>query len=1260
MKPTVESMRKACPEVEEGFIQEHLSRLEDRYFSSFGEDDLFRHLRGLSSLTPERPARIFMRTRRDGQVDCTVLAFDYPSELSLITGVLAGMGFNIQSGDVFTYASSSEENSPGNQSVQSSDLLKRRRIIDHFTGTRDSALPFQAWVSECENRMEEVLRLLEQADRASVERAKNQVREMIARQLERTQRSARPVLYPVQMEIDNETTPRTRLKIISEDTPLFLYALSNALSLHDVLIEHVRIRTIRGRVEDQIDLVDSRGRPVTDSKDLDRVRLSVLITKQFTYFLGGAPDPHAALSRFEYLVDDILRLPAQGKWLDLLTNPHTLKDLARLLGASDFLWEDFIRTQYETLIPMLGPEVGERPVGERVESLGTRMEAAIAGDIPWEEKLERLNRFKDNEIYLIDLDHILNPATDFRDLARNLTLLAESVLGAASEIVYAQLLEKHGKPRTAAGLEAGHAIMGMGKLGGAALGYASDIELLFVYSDGGQTDGERVIKNDEFFSYWARETAKAIQAKREGIFQVDLRLRPHGNAGPLACSLDHFIRYYGQGGQAHSFERLALVRLRAIAGDPGLGAQLERLRDDILYASKSIDLGELRALREKQFQEKAKGVGLNAKFSPGGLVDLEYGVQVLQVMGGQEVPQLRTPRVHEALGVLGEAGVLSPEETVRLTGAYDFLRKLINSMRMLRGNARDLFLPPVESIEYAHLARRMGYGGGGPLDPAHQLHIDFETHTATVRRFAESHFGRDSLPGPAAGTVADLVLSDQLPIELQERILSGAGFMYPERAMVNLQGMAGQGPRRETFAKLALLAWDILKRMPDPDMALNNWERYSHSFGSPEFHFNMLLSQPMRLEILLTIFSGSQFMADTLVRNPGFLDWVIIPEVLHNIRRREDIEKELKKIAQGSDNHEDWRNRLRRLRRREILRIGTRDMYLGVSTRDVMLELSALAEACVRVTLERVLEAGRPGRAPGRQFCIMAMGKMGGNELNYSSDIDLIGIMDDSGPLPKDFFARAMEKVRSDLSAHTAEGYAYRVDLRLRPFGRAGELVPTATALMDYYRHNASLWEIQAALKMRPVAGNLKLGDTFLERLKPLLRERRERTDIVNSIDRMRRASLQSSSAGLGSTLDVKSGTGGLRDVEFLVQGLQLIHGPEIPGILGGNTLTALDNLQESGVLPDGVATQLKEDYIFLRRTEHYLQILEDRQIHALPRDPAALRVLARRMMGGHVEAEKFMEVLDHTLERIHDAYVTYLHGSAGLHGSEGLHGSAG
>ena len=187
----------------------------------------------------------------------------------------------------------------------------------------------------------------------------------------------------------------------------------------------------------------------------------------------------------------------------------------------------------------------------------------------------------------------------------------------------------------------------------------------------------------------------------------------------------------------------------------------------------------------------------------GGLVDLEYGVQILQVMYGIDVPELRTPRIHEALDALTAVGVITEEETTTLTRAYEFLRHLINGMRMLRGSAKDLFLPPVESDEFAHLARRMGYERGGPLDPAQQLYIDFETHTATVRGFSERYFGRDALPGQRIGTVADLILSEDVSNDLRDRILTQAGFKNPTRALVNLKSLAGEGGRRDTFAKLA-------------------------------------------------------------------------------------------------------------------------------------------------------------------------------------------------------------------------------------------------------------------------------------------------------------------------------------------------------------------------------------------------------------------------------------------------------------------------
>jgi glutamate-ammonia-ligase adenylyltransferase len=303
--------------------------------------------------------------------------------------------------------------------------------------------------------------------------------------------------------------------------------------------------------------------------------------------------------------------------------------------------------------------------------------------------------------------------------------------------------------------------------------------------------------------------------------------------------------------------------------------------------------------------------------------------------------------------------------------------------------------------------------------------------------------------------------------------------------------------------------------------------------------------------------------------------------------------------------------------------------------------------------LERLQEKGAALKDLESRFCILALGKLGGNELNYSSDIDLLGFWDDRvrkqspGKQVENglglFFAKVMEEVSADLSRHTEEGYAYRVDLRLRPFGREGELVPTITGLEGYYRGKASLWEIQSALKMRPVAGNERLGYELIGKIQPVLLTRRKRSAIADSIEKMRTGAIRASSMSLGATTDVKSGIGGLRDVEFLVQGLQLIHAPKDPSLLEGNTLRALELLRQGKVLPDPVAVALQEDYLFLRQVEHCLQILEDRQIHSIPKDREELNAMGKRIMGVESDADRFMEALQACLGRVRAAYVTHL-----------------
>ncbi|MGA2477780.1 MAG: glutamate-ammonia-ligase adenylyltransferase, partial [Spirochaetia bacterium] len=1215
-----------------------------------------------------RSAAVVVKASAEGRVACTVLAFDHAGAFSLIVGVLASLGLNISSGDIFTWSAPL----PGTPRTRE---MRRKRIIDHFTGTVSPAQWNDGWEPALSARLQEVFAGLEKGGDAAAA-ARRTVNEMAAGKLGQIGLARETPLFPVKIEVGGSPAGRTRMLVISQDTPFFLFSFATALTLQEVSIEHVTIRTVEGRIEDEFEFVDAAGRAITDSARIDRIKLSVLLTKQFTVFLESAPDPLAALQRFEALVTDLISLPQQGRWLELLSDQGVLRDLAQLLGASTFLWEDFVRLQYEELLPMLAPHVGSRGFCEPLELLPDRLEMALAGAGSEEEFVRRLNEFKDREIYLFDLDHILSAregagedaaASGFLTLSKRLTALAELVVEAAAVHAWGELSRRFGEPRTVAGLPVRMAIMGLGKLGGAALGYASDIELLFVYSDSGTTAGPERIENAEFFDRLVREVLKLVHAKREGIFHIDLRLRPYGVAGPLGCSLESFCTYYAAGGPAHSYERLSLVRLRAVGGDRAFSSQVERLRDEMVYSAQSIDLVELRELRARQVQEKTTPGRLNAKFSAGALVDLEYAVQILQVTYGAVQKRLRTPRIHEALEALASIGVVEQAESTELVAAYRFLRRLINGLRMLRGSAQDLVLPVLQSDEYLHLARRMGYAPEREITPAQKLHLDFEAHTAEVRAFVERHFGRNSLPGAPVVTVADLILSDSVPAELAHRTLTERGFSDPARALGNLRRIAGEAERRALFARLAILACDLLALRPDPDMALNNWERFLHVLPDPASHLGQMLSQPRRLEILLSIFSASQFLADTLVRNPALLDDIGRSEVIQAPRSSAAIAEELGGIAVKCHDATEWRDALRRFRRREILRIGARDICLGTPTQRIMEELSDLAEGVITAALARIVaregeaervqgrtEARHGGAAAGagsrgaakERLCIIAFGKLGGRELNYSSDIDLMGLCAAGGD--HEAVERAthhVEMLRGDLSAHTTEGYAYRVDLRLRPYGSSGQLVFPLDALRSYYTGSAALWELQALMKARPIAGDLSLGREFLDSMQGLLLAPHPHAEVAASIDRLRREALKGLARSMLSTTDIKTGLGGLRDIEFLTQGLVLIHAHQSPFLLHGDTLPALRALGDAGILPAELVEHLSEDYLFLRRVEHFLQIYEDRQTHSLPRDPAQLRALARLMLGSGATAEQLLGKLGRRFERVQKAYQAFLSG---------------
>jgi glutamate-ammonia-ligase adenylyltransferase len=285
-------------------------------------------------------------------------------------------------------------------------------------------------------------------------------------------------------------------------------------------------------------------------------------------------------------------------------------------------------------------------------------------------------------------------------------------------------------------------VLGLGKFGGKELGYASDIEVMFVYGDAGRTGGKQPIENSEYFERLGAELLQWIEAKQEGIFHLDVRLRPHGDKGSLTNPFDEIKNYYRDEGLAAPFERQSLIKLRHVAGHLALGKRVESHRDSYVYSGKPWDVRTALDLRRQQLKQLVEQGTVNLKHSPGGIVDIEYAVQYLQIMHGHRLPILRTPNTMQALAALVDCGIVTRQDGETLRKAYFFIRMLIDGLRMVRGNAKDRVLPPVNSDEFIFLARRVGYTTDDWQAGARHLQTDIQQHMKLTREFFEKTFGK--------------------------------------------------------------------------------------------------------------------------------------------------------------------------------------------------------------------------------------------------------------------------------------------------------------------------------------------------------------------------------------------------------------------------------------------------------------------------------------------------------------------------------------
>jgi len=548
--------------------------------------------------------------------------------------------------------------------------------------------------------------------------------------------AASAALQPIDIEIDNDASDRyTVLRIDAPDTPGFLYEFTSALALGSVYIAQVIVDSVGNRVRDTLYLTDSRGAKIVAPGKQRELRATTVLVKHFAHLLPHSPNPESALLHFREMLGQLLARPDWPNELASLERPEVLSALARLLGVSDFLWDDFLRMQHANLYPLVR-DLDALAEAKSKERLTEELRAALRLAEGIEQQRDALNAFKDREMFRIDMRHIQGQIVEFGQFAAELTDLAEVVVDMGTRLCVDRLSAAYGGPLLEDGRPCPLSVLALGKCGGRELGYASDIELMFVFEANGHTAGPNVISTAEWYEKVVIALLDLIRAKRKGIFEIDLRLRPYGSAGSMAVAFESFRHYYAPEGPAWPYERQALIKLRPIAGDAALGARLEALREQYVFGGPAFDATAMRAMRERQVRHLVIGGTLNAKFGNGGLVDCEYLVQGLQINHGRANAALRMTNTFEAIEALARAGVLTPEDYERLKAAYIFLRRLIDALRMVRGDAKDLTVPPADSEEYAFLARRLSYGAD-----IGQLRADLDRHFQAVQDLSRALLG---------------------------------------------------------------------------------------------------------------------------------------------------------------------------------------------------------------------------------------------------------------------------------------------------------------------------------------------------------------------------------------------------------------------------------------------------------------------------------------------------------------------------------------
>jgi len=714
---------KNNPDIPIKFIENHFLRLDSEYFLRFNEYQIADHIKMVMKLTYNNLLEIEVKKKEENFYDLIIVAFDYTYEFAKIAGALTCNYLEIIEGESFTYSLYDEKNIDERKKhffyrrqskiinkhilkdTDDKNILKRRKIVCFIR-----VKPFINNVINWENFKSDLNLLLNLLENNQFEKAAENLNIKIINVFKKAKLDFDIEVNPVEITVDNESSNQyTIINTRSKNVFAFLYILTSVLAMRNYYIFKVEISTVDNMADDRLFIITRDGNKILSAKKIKELEITIMMIKQFTLLLFNAINPNKALNYFDQLLTRIFESD-KNEELPILGQKDVLEKLAKIFGISDFIWEDLFRFNYKTMLPLMNDEIIAHYKNKTALLKLFKIKYCDNknyNDIEFVKLVELINKFKEEQRFIIDLRQILKKI-DFWQFAVELTDLADMIIEVLFNKIESEMLVNYNF-----NIIPPWSVFGLGKLGGMELGFASDIELMFIYDIPDDINDNFLIH--DYFEKIVIKFIKSVITKREGIFKVDLNLRPYGKKGKLAVSFENFKKYFSKNGDAYFFEKQALTKMRFICSNQ-TGGYLEKeilkAKDDFVYNNSYIDFDSINRIRKKQIDNYINNLNeINVKYSYGGLVDIEYIVQVLQIKYGYGNKNIRKTSTLDVLDALYENNFINEKYYSGLKEVYIFYRNLINILRMVKGNSKDLTINQNNKLKFDYLIKRSVFIG---------------------------------------------------------------------------------------------------------------------------------------------------------------------------------------------------------------------------------------------------------------------------------------------------------------------------------------------------------------------------------------------------------------------------------------------------------------------------------------------------------------------------------------------------------------------